>query len=68
MTREAIKTAIVRAVSDSRFQIDFINNNDDGSLVIKVSRPTMYDNYKTIKGVIGDEEDIGKFEEVLKTG
>jgi hypothetical protein len=65
MTREAIKEAIVRAVSDSKFQVDFINNNDNGSLIIKVSRPTTNNYCKTIKGVINGEEDIGKFEEVL---
>lgn len=66
MTREAIKTAIVRAVSDSKFQVDFINNNEDGSLIIKVSRPTKYNNSTSIKGTIRGEDDIGMFQEALE--
>ena len=68
MTREAIKSAIVRAVSDSKFQVDFIDNNSDGSLIIKVSRPTKYENSTSIKGIIRGENDIGMFQEALKTG
>ena len=40
MTKETVRDNIVRAISDSKFQIDFIDNDVDGSLVIKVSRPT----------------------------
>lgn len=65
MTIEAIKTAIVRAVSDSNFQIDFINNNDDGSLAIKVSKPTKYNNFRSIQGIIKEENDITMFCEAL---
>lgn len=64
MTKEALKTAIVNSVNASNFQVDFIDNNDDGSLFIKVSRPTKGYS-KTIKGIVRNEEDIGKFQEVL---
>ncbi len=65
MTKEAIKEAIFRAINHSNFQVDFIDNDDDGSLVIKVSKPTKYNYYRTITGKIRAEEDIGKFEKVL---
>jgi len=65
MTKEAIREAIVRAVNSSKFQVDFIENDKDGSMVIKVSRPTKYDNYRSIKGIIRGESDIGIFKEVL---
>lgn len=65
MTRQAIKDAVVKAVNASNFQVDFIDNDDDGSLIIKVSRPTYPGYQKTVKGVVKDEIDIGKFKEVL---
>jgi hypothetical protein len=65
MTIEAIKTAIVRAVDSSKFQVDFIDNNQDGSLIIKVSRPMKYNHQWSVQCLIRDEDDIGKFEEVL---
>jgi len=61
MTIETIKSKIVEAVNLSKFQVDFIDNDNDGSLIIKVSRPTKHDHYKTISGKIREENDIGKF-------
>lgn len=65
MTKEAMRESIVRAISDSKFQIDFIDNDVDGSLVIKVSRPTKMNYHHTIAGRIRVEEDIGKFREAI---
>jgi len=65
MTKEAIKEAIVRDINHSKFQIDFIENDKDGAISIKVSRPTKYDNHRSIKGLIRGENDLNTFREAL---
>ena len=61
---DAIKDAIVNAVNSSNYQVNFIERKDDG-LLIEVQRPTKFNNQKSIRGLIRQEEDIGKFQEAI---
>lgn len=64
MNINELKTAIVQAVNQSKFQVNFIENTKNG-LLISVERPTKYSNKKVINGVITDEIGVRNFAEAL---
>jgi len=63
MSINDIKEEVVKAVNRSKYQVNFIDQQND-KLLIEVERPTKYYS-KQLRGEIKSEGDIRKFEEAL---